>query len=79
MHAASLPGLTEWRWRMPPPVALPSEIIAIAKNAVKAYRAQRGRPTYQGAAVVSFQYLPRNVVMCTPYPVPTLQPARRAL
>lgn len=79
MRAACLIGLTEWRWRMPPPIALPSDITAIAKAAVMAHRAQRGFLTRQGADVVSIQHLPGNAVTSAGYPAPILRSARRAL
>ncbi len=54
---ASFTGFIEWRWRMPPPAVLPSEMLAIANDAVKADHrdARKGHLICQGGAVVSIQ------------------------
>lgn len=48
---------------MPPPAVLPAEMIAIAKDAVKAkhHDAQAGHPTYNRGALTTGQCLPKHV------------------
>ena len=48
-------GLTVWRWRMLPPVALPSSIVAVARAAAEASKCgmQKDHLQRAGGAVVS--------------------------